>query len=141
MDFLSIMRLFSSGGSVWSKMSALLYIASGIGAAFDSNKTGADDMISGIAANAAAGLDAYDRKDYNRAGNIIDALVAGLLGLKQTWIDSGFIKPRTGSAADGVVLSDRKPFAASDYSNADQPKTNQPPTSWARRSTDFPPNE
>lgn len=106
MDFFQVMKLFSSGGSVWSKVAAILLIGAGIVGAIDTNKTGTDDLISGLMASAGDGLTAYDKKDYNRVGNVIDSLIAGLTSMKQFMIDSGLIKPHASAGGGGAATGD-----------------------------------
>jgi hypothetical protein len=94
MDFFQLIKLFRSGGSIWSKLSTICGIAAVFAAGADSNKTGTDDLAGSVLVTVGEGLDAYDKKEYNKVGNLIDAGIAGLIKLKSELIASGQIKPR-----------------------------------------------
>lgn len=88
MDFKFLISLFK-GGNVWETTAKLLTFGGGVVAGLDSDKVGNDDLIADVMVSAADGLTAYARKDYNRAGNIIDGLISALETLKARLKDAG----------------------------------------------------
>lgn len=79
------------GTNVWETVAKILTIGGGFVAGLDADKKGSDDLIADIMISAADGLTAYGRKDYNKVGNIIDSVIAGLQKLKAQLIASGVV--------------------------------------------------
>lgn len=94
MNPLNILKLFTGGGNVFSTLATVLMMASAFIAGKDADNKGTDDAIAQIMASAGEGLNAYGQKNYNKAGNVIDAVIRALENLRQTWIDSGLIKQK-----------------------------------------------
>ncbi len=81
MNIFSLLKLLK-GGNIWETLSKILTIAGSITASTDSNNTGIDDDLASIMLSASEGLDAYNKKDFNKVGRIIDGIIVALQGVK-----------------------------------------------------------
>jgi hypothetical protein len=90
--FSSLVGIFK-GANVWQTAGNALQIGGTLVVNSDSNSTGEDDLIGNIMISAADGLNAYGKKDYNKLGNLIDAVISGLQSLKASLVSSGKIQP------------------------------------------------